>query len=212
MKAKTIIYTFGLLCLCLALATPAFAERPYKPVKSASKIKNGDILIVGKIRLDPPLERGEQNLRSRPMSSRDNATVIVPGAKKFMNSFFMLLDTKKGEPTRKDLIESEILVPIDETFFLAGKKRPLYVLSTGIAMTIAQTRDGKSRAFLPSGYKIPVKKGDKAVYIGTIVYKRDEFMRVKSVKVLDEYGSAKKELAQKFGKKFKLRKALIKAR
>jgi len=210
MKFKIKVYTLIALCMCLALTSPALAERPYKAVESPKDLKKGETLIIGKIRLEPPLEPGEQNLRSRRLTSRDNASVIVPGAKKFMNSFFMLLDTKNSEPTRDDLIKNEILVPIDETFFLSGRESPVHVLSTGIAMTVTFAKDGKSRAFLPAGYRIPVGKGDQAVYIGTIVYYRDEFMRVSKVSVKDEYQSAVKDLKNKFGKNIKMRKALVK--
>jgi len=210
MKKRNLMYIIA--ALCLALATPAMAERYYKTADSSGDVKKGDKLIVGRIRIEPPLEPGEQNLRSRRLTSRDNSTVIVPGAKKFMNSFFMLLDTKKSDPTQDDLIKNEILVPIDETFALAGKKAPVYVLSTGIAMTVTFAKDGKSRAFLPSGYKIPIGKNDDAVYIGTIVYYRDEFMRVSKVSIKDEYDSALRDMKKKFGKGFKMRKALVDAK
>lgn len=67
-----------------------------------------------------------------------------------------------------------------------------------------------SRAYFPGGLKATIRPRDKAVYIGTIRYYRDEFFDVSKVRIKDDYTHAKAEFKKKFGKKYSLRKALLK--
>jgi len=54
--------------------------------------------------------------------------------------------------------------------------------------------------------------GDKAVYIGTVRYTRDEFFEIKKVAIVDDYERANSEFRKKFGTKIALRKALLRRR
>jgi hypothetical protein len=56
-----------------------------------------------------------------------------------------------------------------------------------------------------------LRPGDKAVYIGTIRYHRDEFFTISRIQIVDDYGHANAEFKKKFGSKHSLRKALLTA-
>ena len=72
------------------------------------------------------------------------------------------------------------------------------------------SRFGSEKIILPTGFKINIKSSDKAVYIGKIRYIRDDFNSITRVELKDNYKKARRLFRKKFGKKYKLRKSLIK--
>jgi hypothetical protein len=75
-------------------------------------------------------------------------------------------------------------------------------------MVFLEVGSGMSRARFPGGLKVALKPGDRAVYIGTLRYHRDEFFEITKVSIVDEYGAAQAEFRKKFGG-VPLRKALM---
>ncbi|NIQ08977.1 MAG: hypothetical protein GWO08_03185, partial [Gammaproteobacteria bacterium] len=61
----------------------------------------------------------------------------------------------------------------------------------------------------PTWFKIDINQGEKAVYIGKIIYKRDDFNSITSLKLVDDYKNAARQFKKKFGNKYKLKKSLI---
>ncbi|HET8759643.1 MAG TPA: hypothetical protein VFN94_01150, partial [Nitrospiria bacterium] len=84
--------------------------------------------------------------------------------------------------------------------------KPLYVLR-GI-MYIFLTGKRQEQAWLPGGLKVDVKPGDKAVYMGTIRYHRNEFMDITKVEIKDNFGTESAAFKKKFGDAAVLRKRL----
>jgi hypothetical protein len=210
MKGKTLIPGIAVLAVLLVCAAPALARSIYKAVESARAVKQADTLIVGRIVIEPPLLEGEQDLSK---FSGDMGRASARQLARFKDKAFIVLDEKamnriQGE---KDVFRRETLVPLGRTFFIrTAKRKSLHALASGLVM--CGSENVRERAYLPAGYKVTIGKGDEAVYMGTIVYYRDEFMRVSKVRVKDEYDSALKDLREKFGKGFKMRKALIKVK
>jgi hypothetical protein len=66
-----------------------------------------------------------------------------------------------------------------------------------------------NRAYFPGGLKVALKPGDRAVYVGTVQYHRNEFFEVTKTVIIDDYARANAEFKQKFGAKYPLRKALL---
>ena len=66
-----------------------------------------------------------------------------------------------------------------------------------------------SRARFPGGLRVALKEGDRAVYIGTLRYHRNEFFDITDVAVVDDYAAANAEYMKKFGNGVSLRKALM---
>lgn len=64
------------------------------------------------------------------------------------------------------------------------------------------------QAWLPGGLKVDVKPGDKAVYMGTIRYHRNEFMDITKVEIKDHFGAESAAFKKKFGDSMVLRKRL----
>jgi molybdopterin synthase catalytic subunit len=56
---------------------------------------------------------------------------------------------------------------------------------------------------------VSLKPGDRAVYIGTVRYHRNEFWEITKVAIVDDYDRANADFRKKFGAKTPLRKALL---
>jgi hypothetical protein len=57
-------------------------------------------------------------------------------------------------------------------------------------------------------FRVDIRPGDRAVYIGTIQYYRDEFFSTEKVVVKDDYAAANAEFQRRFGRGVTLRRAL----
>jgi hypothetical protein len=68
---------------------------------------------------------------------------------------------------------------------------------------------GSNKAYFPGGLRVSLRSGDKAVYVGTVRYYRDEFWNFSKVTIVDDYDRANAEYRKKFGGKIALRKALV---
>lgn len=198
----------ALLLLLLFVSGCAGAARPL--VTSLSEVEPSEVIVVGKIVLDPPLEGGEQSLETFSFAS--GGLIINPSASNYRNCVTLLTDRENREIT--DLSTSDyrgrIEAALGETFYVRAANEPFYVIRSEIWMSL--TGNGMEKAILPSGYRIDIRPGDKAVYIGTIKYHRDEFFGTSKVELIDEFKKEQAAFRMKFGDGVKLRKAMIVAK
>ena len=113
---------------------------------------------------------------------------------KIENTMHLMMDDKlrpMPEDPRIADFAGRIEAPIGETFFVRGKA------------------SSQQKAVFPGGFQVAIKPGDRAVYIGTLRYQRDEFWEIQRITVLDEYAKANAEYQAKFGAGQPLRKALM---
>ena len=100
------------------------------------------------------------------------------------------------------------MAPLGQTFFVRSRAAPFYVLGGMLILEMGGSR--VDRAYFPGGLKVEVKPGDRAVYIGTLRYHRDEFFEVSKTVVVDDYAGASAEFVRRFGDGQGLRKSLMK--
>ena len=62
------------------------------------------------------------------------------------------------------------------------------------------------RLILPGGLKYEVQPSDRAIYIGTLRYHRDDYNAITKVDLLDEFDKAKKAFVKQHGATVKLRR------
>ena len=91
-------------------------------------------------------------------------------------------------------------------FFVRSRGAPFYILGGIVFLDIGR---GMNRALFPGGLRVPIQPGDRAVYIGTLRYHRNEFFEITRMTVVDEYVAAYTEFRKKFGDGVRLRKALM---
>ncbi len=203
--------TPALLSIALAavLSLQACCMGPALPLAtSADDVQADETVVVGKIVVSPPVDEIEQTLSTARSSG--GTCLVNPSANQYKNTIVLLTDKKLrriADPEVSDY-NGRVEAPLGETFYArAPNSSPLYVNRSEIMMALY--RSGMEKAILPSGYKIDIRRGDKAVYIGTIKYHRDEFFEVHKIDIIDEYEKESAAFRKKFGKKFTLRRAII---
>lgn len=174
-----------------ALTFAACAGPALAPIASFGDLGAEEVVIVGKVKLTPPLRRNEQDLKRVIGDYEDKAILILDDA----------YVKPEGEPGLGDM-KGRIETVFGDTFFLRRRREPFFIRMGMVLMTASQ------RAYMPGGLKIAAAAGDKAVYIGTIHYHRDEFFNVQRVTIDDEFDEAEPRFKKRFGSGRVLRKAL----
>lgn len=174
-----------------------------QPVGKLSELSSGQTLVVGRIELDPPLRPGEQQL-SESYAEFDRLALVILGDEPRETDRLALGDLKQ-----------RIDAPFGQHFFVQHPAEPFYILKSWVVMDArikvyggGSTPPADTNAPLHGLFRVDVRPGDKAVYIGTIRYHRDEFFSTTKVVVRDDYASANAEFQRRFGKGVSLRKSL----
>jgi hypothetical protein len=181
----------------LVLTLAACAPPPRAPLTSLDSLGREEVVLVGKVELVPALRKGEQKIRG-----------MVVGD--FENRMYLMMDEKlrplPEEPRVADYA-GRIEALIGSTFFVRSKAVPSYVLGGVLFLDIGG--NSQQKAYFPGGFQVATKPGDRAVYIGTLRYHRDEFFEITRITIADDYREASAQFEARFGKGQTLRKALL---
>ena len=183
----------GLLLVTLGACVGPARE----PVDSFSGLARDETVVIGRIELVPPLKKDEQKLKGL-------------GTGKFENKIILITDTQYRQLTQEPGMADyagRIEATLGKNFFVRSDSKPFYIL--GGMMYLDLGGQEMNRAYFPGGLKVALKPGDKAVYVGTVQYHRDEFFEIKKAVIVDDYDRANTEFKKKFGSKQPLRKALL---
>ena len=187
----------SVLAPLLVLTLAACAPPPRAPLTSLDSLGREEVVLVGKVELVPALRKGEQKIRG-----------MVVGD--FENRMYLMMDEKlrplPEEPRIADYA-GRIEALIGSTFFVRSKAAPSYVLGGVLFLDIGGS--SQQKAYFPGGFQVAAKPGDRAVYIGTLRYHRDEFFEITRITIADDYREASAQFEARFGKGQTLRKALL---
>ncbi|HSD96809.1 MAG TPA: hypothetical protein VLB06_06660 [Sulfuricaulis sp.] len=183
------------LLLIGALSACVGAAR--EPVDSLSGLGGGETVVVGRIELVPPLRKDEQKLKGLNSSSFENKVFLLA------DEHYRVLTDEPGMSDYAGRIEAIL----GKNFFVRSNNKPFFIL--GGMMYLDLGGQETNRAYFPGGLKVSLKPGDKAVYVGTVRYHRNEFFEVTKAAIVDDYDRANAEFKKKFGTKTPLRKALL---
>jgi hypothetical protein len=168
-----------------------------EPVDSLSGLNGGETVVVGRIELVPPLRKNEQKLKGL-------------GTGNFENKIILIADERNraltDEPGMADYA-GRIEAILGKNFFVRSDSKPFYILGGMLYLDLGGRE--MNRAYFPGGLKVSIKPGDKAVYVGTVQYHRNEFFEITKAAIVDDYDRANAEFKKKFGAKYPLRKALL---
>jgi hypothetical protein len=186
-----------LLLLASLWVLNACAVPSRAPVDSFESLGNDETLVVGRIELVPPLRQGEQKTDELNASNVENRV------------FLIATEQPQGSAGNTGTADNraQIETILGKNFFVRSKDHPFYIL--GGVMYLDMDNRGMSQAYFPGGLKVGVKPGDKAVYVGTIRYHRNESWEITKVAIVDDYDSANAEFQKKFGARYALRKAFV---
>lgn len=191
MLARTVVGS------CLVVLLAACAPAPRAPLTSLEALDRDEVVVVGKVELVPPLRKGEQKIRGMVVGN-------------FENTMYLMMDEKlrplPDDPRIADYA-GRIEASIGKTFFVRSKAAPSYVLGGVLFLDIGGS--SQQKAYFPGGFQVAAKPGDRAVYVGTLRYHRDEFFEITRITIVDEHREASAEFEAKFGRGQALRKALL---
>ena len=184
----------ALVCLLAVSCVPS----KRREVDSPSRLGSGEILLIGRVKVTPPLSKDEQKL---------------PGIADDWRGKVMVLIADEHRPIQRPFQTSEykgrIEAPPDREFSVALPSKPFAIRGGVVPLDLYNPTD---EAVLPGGFRVEILPGDTAVYIGTIHYHRDEFWKVTKVEVEDEYDRVKAACLEKWGPSASaLRKSIVKA-
>ncbi len=185
----------GWLSGALLLMAMAGCTAPRPAVDDVSSVGSHEVIVVGRIELTPPLTDEDQILKGI-------------GSGKFKNKVFVITneewqDKQGGIELGDDFFEATL----GEPFYIKGSNKPFYFL-TGVVYTEVSSDGGRANVNLPGGVKIELRSNDKAVYVGTIRYTRNEYFDITRAEINDDYDRANAAFKKKFGVKYNLRKVL----
>jgi hypothetical protein len=180
--------------LAAALALAGCVPSALAPVSSTDGVGRGETILVGRVELVPPLQKGEQRLTAIGTGSYQNVMLLLTGERD---------RPLPADPKIADYAD-RIEAPLGSHFFVRTRSAPFYIQGGIVLLDSAM-----SRARFPGGIRVALKEGDRAVYIGTLRYHRNEFFDITDMQVVDEYAAANAEYVKKFGNGIPLSKALM---
>jgi hypothetical protein len=189
------------LALAALFAAGCVPSSSIVPVNSLAEVGPDEVIVVGRVELSPPLKPGEQKVGSTYAEYKDVAFMVVGDAPRAVPML--------GYGDLKSRLEA----PLGKEFFVKHPAKPFFVLRGFILMNLeikvssGNQAPDSGQAPLNGLFQVDVKPGDRAVYVGTLRYTRDEFFETEAT-VRDDYARAKAEFEKRFGKGIVLRKAL----
>ena len=196
---------FAAAVLCLAACGPMIP----KPVTSLSEVGPDSVVVVGRLDLDPPLRPNEQQIRPG---------TIDPFAVGDMMRDHGFLSFSRSAETPSEKGEILLNPRLGELYFLPVPKSTRYMVGGYIPIQFNMRMTGPrsvavddARIEIPGGLHYDIRPGDKAIYVGTLRLRRDEFNEVVKAFVVDDYERAAAEFRKRFGSGAQLRKAIPRA-
>jgi len=182
-------------------------------VTSLSQIDDRSVLAVGRIEFVPALQAREQHLE---MTSLGGSLDPLDQRKYLAGRIALLLGDRPvpAEPKASDAFTADIMNPqLEQTFFLHVPKRKPYVVHGAIIMQMTVTTHPTNPARthelrIPVPIALGLQVDDRAVYLGTWRFHRDEFYSVRKVEILDHQRGAADEARRRFGAEVPMRKSL----
>ena len=168
-----------------------------KEAKSFRGVSKNEVIVVGRIDISPRLKKDEQDFYVPGI-------VLFDFEKPFRNKVMLQFNAQPVASANELVINPRL----GKLFYFKVPRNNKYIVN-GYIVTGFLGLGKTAKIKLPTGFKVNFKKGDKAVYIGHLKYKRDDFDSIVSVKLKDNYNKAKKYFRKIFGKKYKLRKSLM---
>lgn len=195
-----IIKNIFIITLIVLTMQACSAFMPRSQIETITDVKKNEVILVGKIVFNPPLRKEEQHITTMffknhyintfMLSAGNNYDVIRDGSHDFSEAYM----TKLGE-----------------TYYItADNKKPFY-MSGGFFYTYMDGRASETTSYeLKGGIKLQPKPTDKALYIGTITFVRDEFFNIKDVTISQNgYKQVNAAFKKKFNTGINLKKAAL---
>lgn len=185
-KVLKIVSAFSLLALVTACTGMPSVEK-------LSDLKQGQTILVGKFVLDPPFADGEQNLGIGGGMVKNRIGVILG------ENYEAIAEGAVGPGDMHAAV-------FDQSFYVSvSDEQPTYITG-GLFWLSARER---VTYLITDGLKVTPAKG-KALYLGTVTFKRDEFMNITDIDISQgDYEKERTAFQQRYGDGMDLMKAKL---
>lgn len=160
--------------------------------------------MVGPVELVPPLTPAEQNLKTGTSERFRNKAAGIFSNRQFdlnnlpisIGNHAIMAEMGKEffarQPRNDEIIYSGSFVLMNSTASQSG------YMGRNVSVDMR-------RMNLPGGLKFQVKPDDRAVYIGTIRYHRDDFNSITKIEMINDYQRVNEAFKARFGNGINLR-------
>lgn len=157
-----------------------------------------ELFVVGKVELVPPLRADEQDLRTGGSGRLKNRVYVF-----FSDRFVDIQNLGLGAGKHAALVDLNKPFTVKRrggaaTHYSGGM---VWMQSTATYSGYMNSRSSiqTGHLYLQSNYTYDIAPTDKAVYVGTWRYHRNEFNQIKKVEYIDEYAQGLREYRQFVG-------------
>lgn len=188
-RSVAIAFAFLTLTACHSSADRAERQRT---------LGENELFVVGKVELVPPLRADEQDLKTGGSGRLKNRVYVF-----FSDRFVDIPNLGLGAGKHAALVDLGKPFAIkrrgaDSLHYSGGM---IWMQSTASHSGYMNSRTNiqTGHLYLQSNYLYAITPTDKAVYVGTWRYHRNEFNQIKKVEYVDEYAQGLREYRQLIG-------------
>ena len=178
---------------------------PKTSISDISEVKNDEVIVVGKLQLLPHIQKDEVQLTN----------FITLGKHEFepYQSLRLIVSDVyydlEGQAAH-DFSDAVFTIDGEYFYFTWNRNKPMHILGTSFITRSTQTNIDTMTLSLNKGLKVSHSKKSKAIYVGAISFKRDEFFNIKDIKISQKgYKKARTAFRKKFKTKMNLEKAKL---
>lgn len=177
---------------------------PKMQLENLSELKPDEVIYIGKITFDPHIRKDEIKYKN---------VINLGGDDMHKTLYFKMSDVYYDlEGHHGTDIKSSVAGREGEPYYFSwGKDKPLYLLGVSFITHWSSARREFMTWTIGKGIKIENPAGSRAVYVGDITIKRDEFWNIKDVKISQaNFARAKADFRKKYGTKMEVSRARLK--
>lgn len=174
-------------------------------LQNISELSANEVVLVGRIELVPPLSDLEQELKTASSGRFRGKGHAIIGDK--------LLDLDNLPISAG---KTSVLFEFGKDFFVRKERLPAYSYSGSVVLLRSTASSSgymgrdvsidTSQLKLPGRIRYVLAPTDRAVYLGTLRYHRDDYNAIKKVEYIDEFTRVNQEFTRRFGTSVKLRR------
>lgn len=165
---------------------------PHMQIDKLSELKNDEVIYIGSINFDPHIKKDEVSYKN---------VINLTGEELYKNIYIKASDAYyELEGHHGFDLKSSVAGREGESYYFSWKKDdPLYILGVSFFTSWGARRETMTLV-IKNGVNVEHDNKHRAVYIGDITFKRDEFFNIKDIKISQSgYKKAVQEFHDKYG-------------
>jgi hypothetical protein len=175
-------------------------------MKEGEAIPPGEVVLVGKIFINPPLGPSDQDVDPPSLVPEKYKEYYEPGGMSLGIASQYVDYSEDDDAATISRMEYTALGKFGQMFAVHHPLKSTYLVYLSYLQT--NRRNRIVYVHLPASFRIPVSPGDRAVYIGTLRYERNEYGDITSISVVDNLAHERAEIEKKVGKRTPIAKRL----